>query len=71
MTRENKMENNHKHFTVFNNRWFMLFREQAGVISEGPCWVLFYDCYSHYNESLIKLLIEAAREYKSDRHLAM
>ena len=62
---------NHKHFTLFDNRWFTLFREQAGVISKGPCWVLFYGCYGHYSESLIKLLIEAAREYKDDKHLAM
>lgn len=56
--------------TLFNNRWFYLFREEAGVISEGPCWVLFYDIYAHYNESLIKLLIQAVREYKHDNHLA-
>lgn len=62
---------NHKHFTLFNNRWFTLFREQAGVISKNPCWVLFYDCYGHYNESLIKLLVEAATEHKHDKHLAM
>lgn len=65
------MSTNHKHFTLFQNRWFSLFREEAGVISEEPCWVLFYDCYGHFNTSLIKLLWEAATEYMDDRHLVM
>lgn len=46
-----------------------LFREKPGVISPGPCWVCFYDCYMHCNESLFWLLVEVVLEYKHDRHL--
>lgn len=60
-----------KYNTLFNNRWFSLFREKAGVISEEPCWVLFYDVYAHYNTSLFRLLVQVVREYKNDSHLAM
>ena len=63
---------NSKPYYLFQNRWFTLFLEEPGVISpmeDGPIWVLFYDCYMHCNHSLVKLLAEAAREYRNDRHL--
>jgi hypothetical protein len=64
--------NKSKPFYFFRNRWFTLFLEEPGVISSenaGPIWVLFYDCYMHCNHSLPKLLWEAAKEYKDDKHL--
>lgn len=59
-------------YYLFRNQWFTLFLEDAGVISpeeDGRIWVLFYDSHMHCNHSLLKLLWEAAREYKDDRHL--
>ena len=65
------MKKSRPHFDI-NTPWFRLFREDPGVISckeDGPLWILFYDCYMHDNHSLLKLLWEAAKEYKNDRHL--
>jgi len=56
---------------TIKNRFFTLFREKAGVISPGHCWVLFYGCYGHYNPSLTKLFWEVLTEFRNDRHLAM
>ena len=46
-----------------------LFRERAGVISTGPCWVCIYDCYLHADENLLRLLWSVITEYKNDKHL--
>ena len=70
--REQKMSNKSNAFYLFSNRWFTLFRESPGVISEpsrGHLWVLMYDCYMHTNHSFLSLLWEAAQEYQSDKHL--
>ena len=48
---------------------FILFREERGVISPGPCWVCFYDCYMHADESLPRLIWSLVTEFRSDRHL--
>lgn len=64
--------NKSKIVTIFKNKWFSLFLEEAGVISpegDGPIWVLMYDCYMICDHSLFKLLWTAAKEYKDDRHL--
>lgn len=55
-----------KRFNLFG---FLLFRERAGVISPGPCWVITYDCYMHCDENLLRLLWNVITEYKHDRHL--
>lgn len=46
-----------------------LFRERAGVISPGPCWVCIYGCYLHADENLFRLLWSVITEYKNDKHL--
>jgi len=48
---------------------FTLFREKRGVISLGPCWVCFYDCYMHADESLAGLIWSLVTEFRHDRHL--
>jgi hypothetical protein len=55
----------------FNNRFFSIHLEDPGIISPGPCWVLFYGMYAHYNASLFGLLWEVITEFKSDKHLVM
>lgn len=65
------MKKSRPYFDI-NTRWFRLFREDPGVISreeDGPLWIIFYDCYMHSNHSLLRLLWEAVKEYKNDRHL--
>jgi hypothetical protein len=52
------------------NRFFSLHREEAGVIGEDPCWVLFYGCYAHYG-SFPRIIWEVLTEFASDKHLAM
>jgi len=49
---------------------YTLHKEQAGVISEAPVWVLQYGCWIHVHESLFSTLREAITEHKHDRHLA-
>lgn len=49
-----------------------IFRERAGVISPGNCWVCLYGGvpgWMHTSESLPKLLWEVVTEWKNDRHL--
>ena len=49
-----------------------IFRERAGVISPGPCWVCVYGGvpgWLHAHESLPKLLWSLITEWKDDRHL--
>lgn len=46
-----------------------LFRERAGVISPGPCWVLFADSHMYTHESLFGLAVLVIREWRHDRHL--
>ena len=48
---------------------FTLFREDPGVISSGPRWVCFYDCYMHADESLPRLIWSLITEFRHDRHL--
>jgi hypothetical protein len=48
---------------------FLIFRERAGVISPGPCWVCIYDSYMHCDESLLRLMWSVMTEYRDDRHL--
>jgi hypothetical protein len=49
-----------------------IFRERAGVISPGPCWVCVYGGvpgWMHAYESLPKLLWSLITEWKDDRHI--
>jgi hypothetical protein len=49
-----------------------IFRERAGVISPGNCWVCLYGGvpgWMHTSESLPKLLWEVVTEWKDDRHI--
>lgn len=46
-----------------------IFREKAGVISEGPVWVCKYSCYLHASRSLLALIWNVLTEYKHDRHI--
>lgn len=48
---------------------YLLVREQSGVISPDPCWVLMYETYIHFNESLLGLLLEFIQEHHRDKHL--
>ena len=52
------------------NRYFSLHREDGGVISKEPCWVLFYGCWGHYG-SIPEILREVLTEFKHDKHLVM
>jgi hypothetical protein len=56
---------------ILNNRFFSLYREKSGVISEQPCWVFDYDMYTHYNTSLLGLIWEVITEFKNDRHFTI
>lgn len=46
-----------------------LFREKAGVLFPGPCWVFLDNCYLYADESLFRLLWTIVTEWKSDKHL--
>lgn len=50
-------------------KYMRFFKEKPGVISPNSCWVCFYDCYMHADESLIKLLYSIITEFKHDKHL--
>ena len=52
--------------TIFGHT---LFRERANVISPRPCWVCFYDCYMHVDESLPRLVWSLITEHGDDKHL--
>lgn len=53
-------------FTLFG---FLVFKEQAGVISKDPCWVCLYPGYGHFCSGFFELVRNVIREYKNDRHL--
>ena len=56
---------------ILNSRFFSLYREKSGVISEQPCWVFSYEAYMHYNTSFLRLIWEVLTEFRNDKHLAM
>jgi hypothetical protein len=45
-------------------------KEQAGVISEGPCWVAIGGGYLYIADTLLGLFWMVLTEWKNDRHLA-
>lgn len=48
---------------------YQIFKEKAGMISLGPCWVCFYPGYLHAHDTLLGLLWQVVTEYKHDKHL--
>lgn len=46
-----------------------IFREKAGVISEGPVWVCIHRPYLYTADTLFQLLMLIFREWEDDRHL--
>ncbi len=48
---------------------FAVWKEEAGIISPGPCWVCGYGMWMHTDDTLCRLLWSVLTEYKSDRHL--
>ena len=46
-----------------------LFRERPGVISPGPCWVLFAGCHMYTSPTLLGLARVVLTEWAHDRHL--
>jgi hypothetical protein len=53
----------------FNLFGFYFSKTKPKEISPQPTWVCIYDCYLQTNDSLIKLIFEVIKEYKSDKHL--
>lgn len=54
---------------VFAIGKFRFGRERPGVISPGPCWFCFYECWGHFAYPWWHLVWNVATEYKHDRHL--
>jgi len=50
-------------------RGVRIFKEQAGVISKGPCWVAFVGPYMHTGDTLILLLKDIITCWRSDAAL--
>lgn len=53
-------------------RWFVLFKEDAGVISEGEVWVFWLyggGCWMYCDDTLPKTLWLVLRFWKDDRFL--
>lgn len=46
-----------------------LWREAAGVVSEGPCWCFCQGGFLYIEDTLVKLLWVIATEWHDDRHL--
>lgn len=46
-----------------------IFREQAGVISEGPAWVAIAGGYLYIADTPWNLVLVLIFEWKHDRHL--
>jgi hypothetical protein len=46
-----------------------IFRERAGVISEGPVWVCIYGEWAHTADTLPGLLWDTLAFWRSDRRL--
>lgn len=47
----------------------VIFKEKAGVISEGPLWICFHSCWMYTGESFLKLLYNIVKFWKSDRNI--
>lgn len=46
-----------------------LWKERAGVISEGPCWVFMQECWLYTSTNMFNLIWIVATQWHSDRHL--
>ena len=46
-----------------------IFRARAGMISAGPCWVIFVGCYMYIGDTLLGALWQCVTEYQDDKHL--
>lgn len=46
-----------------------IYREKAGVISEGPAWVCIDLCWMYTADTLWFLLWTLVTEWRHDRHL--
>lgn len=46
-----------------------IWREKAGVISVGPCWIVTYGSWMHCCPGIASLLWSLLTEWKSDQHL--
>jgi hypothetical protein len=46
-----------------------IFKEKAGVISEGRCWICVSNGYLYIEDTLLKLLWVLITEWKHDKHL--
>lgn len=46
---------------------FLLHKEKAGQISEGPCWCLWHGCYLYTGDNLFQLLRVAIKYWKDER----
>jgi hypothetical protein len=46
-----------------------IFKENAGVISEEPCWVCFHSYYMYTADTFLSLLYVLATEWKNEKHM--
>ena len=46
-----------------------LIHDPGGMISEGPIWILFEDCYMYTDSSLVRLVWIVLTQWRHDRHL--
>lgn len=46
-----------------------IFKEKAGVISKGECWVCIHDGYLYTAKTLEKLIEVLNTEWEHDKHL--
>lgn len=47
----------------------VFFREEPGVISDGPCWCIMYKGYFYVEETIPRLLRLVLTQWNDDRHL--
>ena len=46
-----------------------IYKEKPGVLSDGPVWVCFHNCYMYTGNTLLALLLDMWRNWNNDNRL--